>query len=151
MKKKLSIRSFTFVINLVFILSLFSPVIFEVNGKCEQTICENFVPRIYDVLTKNNNNVTISFHGGIGIKVEICNYGNTTFYMINWTITIDAPLIIMGVSTTGSISEIGPGECVSIRTGFIFGFGKITITIQIDDIIASASGYFIGPFVFLNE
>ena len=66
---------------------------------------KRMVPRIYDVLTKNNNNVTISFHGGIGIKVKICNYGNTTFYMINWTITIDAPLIIMGVSTTGSISD----------------------------------------------
>ena len=55
----------------------------------------------------------------------------------------------MGRIATGFITEIPPGECVTIRSIFIFGLGPITITVQIDDIIESASGNLIGPFVLI--
>ena len=99
----------------------------------------------------SHNNVTISIKGGFGLSFEICNYGDTTLYLVNWSITIDGQLILFGKSTSGSISEISPGECVTIDTVFILGIGLMEITVQIDDIIESASGYLIGPFVFLIQ
>ena len=85
-----------------------------------------------------------------GISFEICNYGNTTLYLVNWSITIDGPLVLFGRSSSGYISEIPPGECVTIHIIFILGIGAMNITVQIDDIIESANGYLIGPFVFLK-
>ena len=99
---------------------------------------------------EQDNNITVSIQGGLGIKIEICNYGNTTLYLVNWSITIDGPLVILGRSISGSIYEISPGVCVTIGTMFIMGIGPINITIQIGDAIVSSNGYLIGPFVFLK-
>jgi hypothetical protein len=120
------------------------------GGESDWATLEVSMPKHNDILDKQVNNITISIQGGLGIKIEICNHGNTTLYLVNWSITIDGPLVILGRSISGSISEIPPGECVTIETMFIIGIGPITITIQIGDTIVSSNGYLIGPFVLLK-
>ena len=94
-------------------------------------------------------NINISFSGGFGLKIEICNHGNTPLTLINWSITIDGPLIFIGKGQSGYISELPPGGCVTIKNMMIMGIGTINIIIQIGDITKSASGFILGPFVIL--
>ena len=112
-----------------------------------RTIQEGSMPMQNHIINEQDNNITISIQGGLGISFEICNYGNTTLYLVNWSITIDGTLVLFGGSISGSISAIPPGECVTIGTRFIFGIGTINVTVQINDISKSANGYLIGPFV----
>ena len=105
------------------------------------------MPMQNHIINEQDNNITISIQGGLGIKIEICNYGNTTLFFVNWSITIDGPLVFLGRSNSGYISEIPPGECITIETSFIIGIGPINVTIEIGDTILSSNGYLIGPFV----
>jgi len=107
------------------------------------------MPMQNHIINEQDNNITISIQGGLGIKFEICNYGNTSLFFVNWSITIDGALVFLGKSNSGCISEIPPGECVTIETFLIIGIGSINITIEIEDTILSSNGYLIGPFVFL--
>jgi hypothetical protein len=52
-------------------------------------------------------------------------------------------------STTLTIAE-GASETMRIGTG-IFGFGKVDVTVEIEDIIKSRSGYLFGLFVILSN
>ena len=94
------------------------------------------------------DNVTIEIKGGIGITVEIHNKGDTIIPFINHSITIDSPFIFLGYDTSSNLSNIMPGEILSVWTGVI-GLGTISASVQIDDIIESRSGIIIGPFVIL--
>ncbi|UCB59192.1 MAG: hypothetical protein JSV67_02545 [Thermoplasmatales archaeon] len=134
---------------ILFIFSSFSSIVIGFETDSESVSFEASIPKQNDVLGKQGNNFTISIKGGFGFSIEICNYGNTTLYLVNWSISIDG-LVFLGMDFGGSISEILPGECVNIGSILILGIGQINITIQIDDIIESASGYLIGPFVILR-
>jgi len=107
------------------------------------------MPMQNNIINEQDNNINISIQGGLGIKIEICNYGNTTLFFVNWSITIDGPLVFLGRSNSGYISEIPPGECATIETLFIMGIGPINITIEIGDAILSINGYLIGPFLLI--
>ena len=52
----------------------------------------------------------------------------------------------MGAHKEGSAS-IQPGSSITIKTGFILGFGSVDITVSADDKTATASGFVLGPFV----
>jgi outer membrane protein assembly factor BamB len=96
-----------------------------------------------------NNNISIEIKGGFGFNIEICNYGDEPLHLVNWSITIDGPLVILGRDFGGTISEIYPGECVNISSVLILGVGRIDITVEIDDVMKSVSGLLIGFFVIL--
>jgi hypothetical protein len=58
--------------------------------------------------------------------------------------------VFFGRSISGCISEISPGECVTIKTIHIMGIGTININVQIDIDTISANCYLLGLFVFLK-
>ena len=96
------------------------------------------------------NNITIKIKGGFGLTIIIHNNGNTTIQSII-TIIIDSPFLFMGSETSTTLT-IAEGASETMRTGTgIFGFGKVDVTVEIEDIIKSRSGYLFGPFVILSN
>lgn len=84
--------------------------------------------------------------GGFGVKANIENIGTAAGENIEWSITFDGPVFI-GNSKEGTISSISVGGSETIKTGFIFGFGKSTITITVGGASETAEGVVLGPFV----
>jgi len=94
------------------------------------------------------NNITIEIKGGFGLTIIIHNNGNTTI-LSEIIITMDAPFLFIG-SETSTTHTIADGARETMRT-VIFGFGKIEVTVEIEDVIASRNGYLFGPFVILTN
>jgi hypothetical protein len=68
------------------------------------------------------------FKGGFGhISAVISNTGEGAATNVNWTISLTGGHIFLGKITTGLIPSIPANSSVTIKTGFIFGFGKINI------------------------
>jgi hypothetical protein len=97
--------------------------------------------------------IVITIKSGLFPYFEICNEGTTPIFNATIEITIDGPLVLMGGATNVIINEIPPGECASYDLGFIFGFGPVTITIEIryDDTTLSETfhGFLIGFLFFI--
>jgi hypothetical protein len=93
--------------------------------------------------------------GGFGkIKSSIKNIGNGAATDVEWGITLDGGLIILGANTTGSEATIDVDGEAAVESGFIFGIGRPTITVYAecaegasDDKTASA---FVLLFLILN-
>ncbi len=73
-----------------------------------------------------------SIGGGFGAKATISNPGDVDLTNINWSITFDGGIIIIGKEKTGVISSLTAGATQEIKTGLIFGFGKPTITVAVE-------------------
>jgi hypothetical protein len=86
--------------------------------------------------------------GGFGCSVTITNIFNSQMTGIPWTISFDGKIFI-GQEKTGTIDTLTPGETGEIRSGFIFGLGRATIIVKVEQAIASAKCFVIGPFIFL--
>ena len=81
----------------------------------------------------------------------IKNIGDEPANNVAWSITIEAPLIFMGGESSGTIDVLPPEESV-ILSGFVFGFGPVTITISItidgsDPLEFTFNGFLFGPFL----
>jgi len=87
-----------------------------------------------------------SISGGFGISAVIQNTGTADATGVTWSITIDAPLMILGGETTGTI-DVPAGGQVTVKSGFVLGFGPCTITVTAGDSSKTASGTVLGPFV----
>ncbi len=72
--------------------------------------------------------LSITIKGGFGGSISIKNIGNYTAWDVTVNNTISGGLIIIGRSYTATISELPPGEEITLRMPFIVGFGKVTIT-----------------------
>jgi hypothetical protein len=57
-------------------------------------------------------------------------------------------LLKLGKETTGSFLKIRPGFAPEAKTGFIFGFGPVTLTVTAEDVEKSATAFVVGPLVF---
>ena len=89
----------------------------------------------------------VKIKGGFGVSVEIQNNCPDNITNLNWTITVDGGLVISGHQKSGTITMLAPGGSTTVKS-FVFGFGKITITVIVDDcppFIATA--FMLGPFV----
>jgi hypothetical protein len=67
--------------------------------------------------------------GGFGITSSVKNTGTGDATDVEWSITLDGGLIILGKETTGSIATIAAAGEEEIKSGLIFGIGKPTITV----------------------
>lgn len=90
-----------------------------------------------------------SISGGFGVSAEIANEGTADASNIGWTMSFDAPLMILpsGGQASGTISSLGVGQSETVSSGLVLGFGKATITVTADGATSSASGFVLGPLV----
>jgi hypothetical protein len=56
------------------------------------------------------------------------NTGDAEATDVEWAITLDGGVILLGKESTGTIPYIGPGETIDIRSGAILGLGPTSIT-----------------------
>jgi hypothetical protein len=87
-----------------------------------------------------------SISGGLGVSAVIGNSGEADAEDVVCTITIDAPLMILGGETTDTIN-VAAGTEQTISTGFILGIGPAEITVNAGGVIKTASGTVLGPLV----
>ncbi len=84
---------------------------------------DNFSPEI----------VVESITSGIGVSAVITNNGDATATNFDWSITTEGPVFI-GKEKTGT-ATLEPGASTTIKTGFMLGFGAITVTVKADTAI----------------
>jgi hypothetical protein len=84
----------------------------------------------------------VDVKGGLGVKLEIRNNGAETVdnYPVKFLV-IGGLLKIIQIDAGETISDLGPGETITIDTGLFFGFGPITIFVVGDGIAAYKDGF----------
>jgi hypothetical protein len=74
--------------------------------------------------------IEIEISGGFGVTVTIKNVGDVDVAMVDWNITLDGGLILLGGETSGKIVSIPAGDEATISSNLIFGFGNTVITVS---------------------
>ena len=87
--------------------------------------------------------------GGLGVAAEIKNIGAGTATNVNWSISLEGGFVLLGRHTTGTFVKIAPGFSPKATTGFVLGFGTVTIHVTAGDAEKTATAMLLGPF-FLN-
>jgi hypothetical protein len=89
--------------------------------------------------------------GGFGrVTVLVKNSGGDIVSNINWSIGLDDGFVLLGRKTTGTITEIQPDNSAEIQSRFLFGIGKVTITVRADVVETSVPAFLLGPFVIIK-
>jgi len=65
---------------------------------------------------------------------------------VDWSITLEGGLIILGKETTGTV-DIPAGDEVIIKSSLIFGIGNTVITVTANDVEETADGLVLLFFV----
>jgi hypothetical protein len=91
-------------------------------------------------------NITM-IKGGLGVSVTLHNNINESLSNVTWTINLNGGLILHSQGTNGVIPNIPAGQDTTIKSGFILGFGRITITVSAIEATKTANGLLIGPFL----
>jgi len=84
------------------------------------------------------------------VIAEVRNLGAVEAWNVSWSITLNDGLVLLGRQTTGSITEIQPVSFVLIQTSFLFGIGRISITVTADDAEKTVSALLLGLFVLIR-
>ena len=94
--------------------------------------------------------IDITVSGGLGkIGAAIKNSGTSNLTNVGWKIVALGGLLgMINSQKLGNIPTLAVGQEVSVSTdGFIFGFGKIDVTVTADITTKTTSGFVFGPFV----
>ena len=77
--------------------------------------------------------LTISIRSGLfKFSGTIKNIGNKTVFNVQWKITIDGGIILIGRGSSGYLPRpLLAGEETSVSSGLVFGFGRIVITVSV--------------------
>lgn len=86
---------------------------------------------------------------GFGVKVTISNIGNAPAEDLLWSIDLVDGTILLGSQSGGTI-DIGAGESKTVKSDFVFGFGRTSINVIAGDATKSTNGLVIGPFILAN-
>jgi hypothetical protein len=87
--------------------------------------------------------ITASF-GSVSAQIKNVGAGDAT--NVDWTITLDGKLVLLGKETTGTFNKIIPGFGPKAKTSFVFGFGPVDILVTVGDLQKTASATLFGPF-----
>ena len=96
--------------------------------------------------------IEVEIKGGFGLKIIIKNVGDAVFTNLTVQISIDGS-IILGGQSSGEImflEPFNPGVEATLRL-FIFGFGRVTITVSIVEQKWKVEGFLLGPFIFILD
>jgi hypothetical protein len=85
------------------------------------------------------------------VTVQIKNTGAGDAINVTWSISLQGGLVLLGRQTTGTILKILPGFNPPVKTGFLFGLGKTTITVTADTVGKTGSAFLLGPFVIIQD
>ncbi|MBU1941313.1 MAG: hypothetical protein KKC68_06020, partial [Candidatus Thermoplasmatota archaeon] len=115
---------------------------------------------IYDISSNWSEPLTVdmgepileieSITGGL-LKTNaiVSNSGDRDADEVAYEVSISGGFLITGQYSTGVVANIPAGDYTSISSGFIIGFGKILISIYIDDTPYSVDTKDQEAFVFL--
>jgi len=89
----------------------------------------------------------------LNITADVCS-PRTPAYYVDWTIRIDGGILFTEREISDFIEKISAGAQEGVGTGWVFGFGKILITVEIDQwygdsVTENAYGFIFGPFVYV--
>jgi len=84
------------------------------------------------------------------VSVQIKNTGAGDAVNVNWSISLQGGLVILGRQTTGTILKIIPDFTPEIQTRFLLGLGKTSLTVTADIASKTVSAFLLGPFVILK-
>lgn len=89
--------------------------------------------------------------GGFGVTAKVRNSGAVSASNVTWSITLEGGVVLFGRVTTGTLLLVQPGGSLQIRTGFLLGVGRITITVAAADAQKTVSGLLLGPFILIQN
>ena len=89
-----------------------------------------------------------SIKGGFGISAVISNVGNAPAEQIPWSIDINGTVFIG--SNTNGIIDIPMGSSVAVKSGLIFGFGNVEVTVTTNEKSQSINMLVLGPIAFIK-
>jgi PKD repeat protein len=92
--------------------------------------------------------------GLLGVSAEILNAGTLDISSVNWSISLDGGVVLLGRSSSGIIAMIPVGDSRVVADTPIIGFGRITITVTAmlpdgEPVTKTASGFLL-LFVILG-
>jgi hypothetical protein len=73
----------------------------------------------------------ITKKGGLGPSFVIKNVGNYTAWDVTVNNTISGGLVFIGKHTITNLSELQPGQEMTLHPVFVLGFGKVTISLKV--------------------
>jgi hypothetical protein len=83
----------------------------------------------------------ISIAGGLGISAVIKNTGTAAATNVSWTIHVTGGILKMINKTkSDTIASLAINESQTVKSGILFGFGKIAITVTAESDTMTASG-----------
>lgn len=86
-----------------------------------------------------------SVSGGFGVTAELENVGTGDATDVEWSISLEGGLILLG-GKEGMVS-IASGATETVKTGLVLGFGITLIKIIFDDLEDRRDAFILGPFV----
>lgn len=89
-------------------------------------------------------NITAGF-GSVSAQIKNVGAGDAT--NVEWSITLEGKLVLLGKSTTGAFAKIVPGFGPKAKTGFVFGFGPVNILVTVGELERTATATLFGPFI----
>lgn len=89
--------------------------------------------------------------GGFGVTATVNNNGAGVATKVNWSITLEGGLVLLGRHTTGTLSVIQPGFSPKIHTGLIIGIGSLSVTVTAATVEKKVTGFLLGPFVIIRK
>jgi len=135
----------------------------SVNGTYAVTACLSqhnqdasyYQSIVYALDTTNppqERRINLTVHGGLRLTARFRNTGNETITNIPWTMEIfyskqDTTVYENG----GSVPSLPVQTSGVVRSGWIMGFGRVSIILTVDAIEYYASGVILGPFIFIRS
>lgn len=94
--------------------------------------------------------IEIGAIGGIfGVNAFIKNVGTSDADNVDWSISLDGNFVFYGEEITGSFDVVEADDKLRAKTGFVFGLGRVSITVTADEDEKTAKGLMFGPFVLV--
>ena len=88
--------------------------------------------------------------GGFGCSITVSSIASSQMTNVPWTISFNGS-VFLGKEKSGTIGSLSPGGTAKIRSGFVLGAGKATIIVKVEQAIAAAKCFVIGPFILLSK
>lgn len=84
--------------------------------------------------------------GGFGVKAILSNIGSAPAENDFWSIDITGNMVFAGGHAEGNVS-LAVGESKTVSSGFVLGFGRVSITAIFGDATKTVNGFAVGPFI----